>query len=627
MEKYTEIILVVGTLVFCTGLTVGLTYAPCYSSLCTEEFFPYETRLHLAAYFALLASIGCALLLRASSPQCRRASETHLTRKQVPLLDHHITVGGLALGVWIVGITIATTGYWVGPESAFWQAKAKPLAWSEAHLRILITGVIGHHADILLGLLLIPVGRNSILGRVFDLHYSTLLYAHKLIAYLLLVAVFAHGAAYYTFVAAYAAAPDGSPRKAAYNIDNPAFTMAETRQRGPYVSATLGTGTISFLFILVIVITALPTLRRRSYNTFYYLHIILSSLIFIAACIHASTDFYFLLPGLILWILDWVWRIFRGDTGLGKTVPAILEDAGHGWYRITLKPSRSEESPAKQLATSSTCTVDEKQLIMQPIQSFYLNIPRVSRVQNHAFTAAKTATHDTGPVFLLQRASLAGRRKSSKSEQREWTWKLSRLVESQQDARQAGKLVPCDILCRVEGPYIPSGPAAYEVAARVVCLVGGTGLTGAYSLAMWWSRWRARDIGSHFTLVWTVRDRDTAVHLREWLVLVGIVEGIPNMTLKLHVSSECGRIDPGQELRRALVASSSSSSFEEEESEVTSKENKREASAWAYVSGPAGLLAAAEDACLALKQAVTRGQAGGELAVSRLDYYLAKWET
>lgn len=308
---------------------------------------------------------------------------------------------------------------------------------------------------------------------------------------------------------------------------------------------------MSLVFMLVIVITALPTLRRRSYNTFYYLHIILSCLVFIAACIHANTDFYFLLSGLVLWILDWGWRIFRGDFGLGKTVRATLEDAGHGWYRITLKSSEDGVRPAKELAAGPTSAV-EKQLVMQPIQSFYLTIPSVSRVQNHAFTAAKTATHDTGPVFLLWRASLAGRRNPTKSEKKEWTWKISRLVGSGAKEGRATTGV-CDILCRVEGPYIPPG-TAYETAAEVVCLVGGTGLTGAYSLAIWWSRWRARDIGSHFTLVWTVRDRDTA-SLREWIDLGKIVEAIPDMTLKVHVSSESGRIDPPQELRRAFASS------------------------------------------------------------------------
>lgn len=491
--------------------------------------------------------------------------------------------------------------------------------------------IIGHHADILLGLLLIPVGRNTILGRVFGLHYSTLLYAHKANAYLTVAAVFAHGAAYYvsmphtmywavlftpvltpcqSFVGAYAAAPDSSPRKAAYDIDNPAFTMEQAEQRGPYVSATLGTGTLSDLLMLAIVVTALPVLRRRSYNTFYYVHIILSCLIFISACIHASTDFYFLLRSLILWMLDWALRIFRGDSGLGKTVTATLEAAGHGWYRVTLKPSKGVTSPVEEPA-DGYASGDEKQLPTPPIQSFYLNIPSVSRVQNHTFTAAKTATNDTGPVFLLQRAPLAGRRKPGTSEGKEWTWKLGRLLGSHGGGDDGQATAAREVTCRVEGPYTPLG-TAHETAERVVCIVGGTGFTGAYSLAMWWSRWRARDAGSHFTLLWTMRDRDTA-SLKEWTEMVGIVDAIPNMTLTLHVSSESGRIDPPQELRRAFALS-----------EGMRKEKR---AAWVYVSGPAGFLSDVEDACLQVKQEVTKSNTGGLLAVTRVDYYIAKWET
>ncbi|KAJ4393054.1 hypothetical protein N0V93_002261 [Gnomoniopsis smithogilvyi] len=201
------------------------------------------------------------------------------------------------------------------------------------------------------------------------------------------------------------------------------------------------------------------------------------------------------------------------------------------------------------------------------------------------------------------------RRRPTRSEDKEWTWKLSRLFGSGEDGQAMSSRA---MLCRMEGPYVPSD-TAYETAAKAVCLVGGTGLTGAYSLAIWWSRWRARDSASHFTLIWTVRHRDTALW-REWTDLIGLVDAIPNMTLKLHVSSKSGRIDPPQELRRAFASS-----------ESASRKEKREA--WVYVSGPAGLLNAAEDACLSLKQAVTKGKDGGLSAVTHIDYYVAKWET
>lgn len=197
MNRPLEALLLLLLLIFCAGFTLGLTYAPCYSSLCSEDFFPLPTRIHCASYYGMLASVGCFLLLRMFSPLCRSISEYYLTRRRVPILDKRISVGGLALTVWLVGLTVATTGFWVGPEYSFWGLRTNPLRWPDAQTRLTVTGIIGHHADIFLGLVLIPVSRNSILGRVFELHQSTLLYAHKLIAYGLFIVVLAHGAATY----------------------------------------------------------------------------------------------------------------------------------------------------------------------------------------------------------------------------------------------------------------------------------------------------------------------------------------------------------------------------------------------------------------------------------------------
>ena len=197
MNRPLEALLVLLLLIVCAGFTLGLTYAPCFASLCSEEFFPIPTRYHVAGYFSLLASVGCVLLLRAYSPTCLCISNYYLTKRRVPILDKRISVGGLALSLWLVGITVASTGFWIDPESSFWELRTRPLHWMDAKIRLTVTGVLGHHADIFLGLVLIPVSRNSVLGRVFELHQSTLLFAHKLIAYGLVVVVLAHGAATY----------------------------------------------------------------------------------------------------------------------------------------------------------------------------------------------------------------------------------------------------------------------------------------------------------------------------------------------------------------------------------------------------------------------------------------------
>jgi ferric-chelate reductase len=195
MKKALEIILLIALLLVCASFTIGLTYAPCYASLCTEEFLPYETRVHVASFYAFIASMACLLVLRVYNRPFRRFSEHYLARYEVAVLKRRISVGGLLFVLFILVFGIATTAIWVLPEVRFWGTRTNQLNSSSVQIRLVVTGITGHHLDLLVGLLLIPVSRNSILGRVFIVHQSTLLYAHKLLGYLTYIGVFAHGVA------------------------------------------------------------------------------------------------------------------------------------------------------------------------------------------------------------------------------------------------------------------------------------------------------------------------------------------------------------------------------------------------------------------------------------------------
>lgn len=197
MKRPSQIFALLIILIVSAGLTIGLTYAPCYASLCSESYLPYETRFHVITFYSMLASTGCLLFLRATSEKARHASQFYLIQHEVPVLRKRVSLGGVALSVWLVGVILATTGFWAQPLLQYWAIRTDPLDWATAKIRLAVTGIIGHHADLLLGLVIIPVSRNSLLGQAFELHQSTLLYAHKLIAYLLFVAALAHGAAYY----------------------------------------------------------------------------------------------------------------------------------------------------------------------------------------------------------------------------------------------------------------------------------------------------------------------------------------------------------------------------------------------------------------------------------------------
>lgn len=184
-------------LIVCWAFTLGLTWASCYAQVCPERYHPLATRMHIVAYYALLASILFALLFRASSRTARHLSQRKLTTCELPLLRKRITVGGLTLACWITGVVFATTAFWAQPLIDYWTAKCAPIDWLSEVPKLVVTGVFAHHADIALGLLLLPIGRNSLLGRAFLLHQHTLLYAHKLLAYFMVLMAFLHGASHY----------------------------------------------------------------------------------------------------------------------------------------------------------------------------------------------------------------------------------------------------------------------------------------------------------------------------------------------------------------------------------------------------------------------------------------------
>ena len=409
------------------------------------------------------------------------------------------------------------------------------------------------------------------------------------------------------------------PKKDAFWIDNPTIT-AEEAEATPWKSIVLISGVVALLCFLVIVVTSLPKQRRVRYNVFYYTHVILGSFFSYLVCVHASTDFYFLLPGLILWLVDWATRL----RWLRKnTVTARLENAGHGWYRIRLPSPLGTESCEKA--------------VKKPLQAYYLNFPTVSKLQCHAFTASAVGGVDCGPTFLFRRAEGKKEKKLGK----EWTWKLGSLVESASSAPEDVALPSMTLPLRVEGPYeTPSEPLF--VASRVLCLVGGTGITGALSLADTWLHHRAREEGARFRILWTVRTQEAARvaevdALREQMATLS-----SNMDVVVYVSREAGRLEPAAELasffesaeapvpvRRPVAECGDSDQVVDgkaAEKVPTTAVMKKLPSGWVYCSGPAGLLHVTDVACLNLDRSLRIRSKSQDFGLTRLDRYCAKWE-
>ena len=158
---------------------------------------------------------------------------------------------------------------------------------------------------------------------------------------------------------------------------------------------------------------------------------------------------------------------------------------------------------------------------------------------------------------------------------------------------------------RIEGPYSPPTLELFA-ADHVLLLAGGTGITGAISIAQWWAS-RSRDAlapSRTLHLIWTVRDGGVA-RVKEVDDVRILAEHMSNMTVDIHVSSEAGRLLPNVEIDRF----------------INSKQQGGER-CWVYASGPTGLLKDAETACIEQRKLLGRKGKGGSI-----DWYVASYST
>jgi hypothetical protein len=195
MRNFLQIATLITTVLASAAASLVMMHFSCYATMCSEDYFSYETRLHVIIYYGFLSLTLCLLFLHAYSSAVRSSASLQLLAN-VPLIGERLTLGGLLMCIWISILTIGPTIYWFPTQWEFWGDRADHLNWISAKIQLTITGVTGHYADILLGLLIIPVSRNSLVGQAFSVHHSTLLLAHRLISYLFSIAVAAHGITY-----------------------------------------------------------------------------------------------------------------------------------------------------------------------------------------------------------------------------------------------------------------------------------------------------------------------------------------------------------------------------------------------------------------------------------------------
>ncbi|KAJ3201168.1 hypothetical protein HDU82_008308 [Entophlyctis luteolus] len=169
------------------------------------------------------------------------------------------------------------------------------------------SGASGHWCDWLMGLTLIPVSRSSFIVQQLGVSTDSALKYHKLCAYGLVLGTIVHG--YITFGYWITVQQNNGPATVAYQVFN--IGMPAEYISWSYSSYTAILGVVASFVLFIMVLAACPVFRRGAYSFFALTHPYFAVILLVFAGLHADSDFYCFLPGLFLYGIELLERFLQ----------------------------------------------------------------------------------------------------------------------------------------------------------------------------------------------------------------------------------------------------------------------------------------------------------------------------
>lgn len=261
----------------------------------------------------------------------RRVLRTPILDRKLPLLGKHLGVGGALIVLWILLLYGIVIGIWWTRLRDYFAQRGMEGGVLSGNGRLSAIALTGHMCDITMGLTIIPISRHSALASFFKISVSTTLTFHMLTAYTLFTLVLTHGFLYVSWISVFENL--SAPLRMVYPVLNPTYLYGETwpgnkSSLGLWRASLIFTGLATSFIMLLMFITTIPIIRNRHFNLFYFTHL-LGIVAIVIICLHASTMFYCTAPGLLMWLLDWLMRLYELRTPLEGKIEALSK----GWYR------------------------------------------------------------------------------------------------------------------------------------------------------------------------------------------------------------------------------------------------------------------------------------------------------
>jgi len=383
-----------------------------------------------------------------------------LTSQFVPILAHRlaskpkflvgVTLGEFLLSNLLVLLLVGQFCYWFYDHG--WENEDKnSRTGAERAARS-----IGQVANMVTGLLVLPVTRNSVWSALFGVSWESLLVYHQLLGYLLIALVLVHIFLWWIVFSQQGTFPhDIFAVPLLYHKDN--FTV-------PLAMVS------TVVMFVVMGGLSLPFVRRFHYDLFYWSHH-LSLGIFLMMLWHSTMSWYYIAVGLTLWAADHAIRLYR-CVGIKVRVESATVEGGGNIVHLSYSISR----PASMLQGRYPFAKTRQSALEHAAGQYcFLNIPLVSQLAWHPFTISsspdESSTHHHIKVLGLG------------SDQ--WTERLLLVVRGlaleAQALEQNGRVgrIKQKLTINVDGPYgLPLDPSQYRC---ILLVAGGIGITPLYA--------------------------------------------------------------------------------------------------------------------------------------------------
>ncbi|KAJ3329243.1 ferric/cupric-chelate reductase, partial [Gonapodya sp. JEL0774] len=259
----------------------------CFSDECLEGKGVHRTPVRILAgiFYGYLLLTAFVALAAKRVERLRRVLERSIASESSVTIAEMAWFIGLLLLVFPIFLGSVWDIYWASEISKMQRAASqggtqKP--WVNYFYEA-VTYISGDMCAVVIGFVLIPTSKNSVIAHYLRLPYTATVRMHRWLGWTIAATCVLH-----TVFSMLWKALDSTPLYQLF------FTLAPNtpwgKERYRYI-----TGWAAMFFLAIVIITALPWVRRNAYNTFIWSHLL--GIPFVAfAYFHNSIDIYFAIP-------------------------------------------------------------------------------------------------------------------------------------------------------------------------------------------------------------------------------------------------------------------------------------------------------------------------------------------